>query len=52
MISPFVIAYVYIDTRKCKRKITGISNMLTRELRPFDYWTALLVLMEKQNEII
>lgn len=38
MISPFVIAYVYIDTRKYKRKITGISNILTRELRSFDYW--------------
>lgn len=38
MVSPFVIAYVYIDAWKCKRKITGISNILTRELRPFDYW--------------
>lgn len=38
MVSPFVKAYVYIDARKCKRKIAGISNILTRELRPFDYW--------------
>lgn len=38
MISLFVKAYVYIEAWKRKKRISGISEKLMKELIPFDYW--------------